>query len=82
MIAIRCKYLPPTNTRGARVKAYAEQAMSITLSWDHKYGFPANASRAAKAFATRYDWGGMWYGGSIGDEYVFVNHFGPSFRVK
>ena len=71
--AISTKYLGPTNSRGARVKAQAD-AGQITISWDHRVGIEKNHCRAAKAFAEKMQWGGRWYGGYVaGGGYVFVS---------
>ena len=66
--AIQTRYLGPTNTRGARVKATAD-AGSITLSWDHALNATDNHRVAAEALADRYGWrdnGERLVGGCIG----------------
>jgi hypothetical protein len=55
MQAIVTKYLSPTNTRGALIKATA-QAGSIYLSWDYALDTSANHRAAAIALANKYKW--------------------------
>lgn len=35
MIAIQTKYLPPTNTRGARIKAWVQDGQSVIVPYDY-----------------------------------------------
>jgi hypothetical protein len=72
--AISTRYLGPTNHRGARIKVTAE-AGALTVSWDHSLNVDENHAKAAKAFADRWDWGGVWIGSPSpdGKGYVFVN---------
>jgi hypothetical protein len=53
--AITTKYLAPTNSRGARVKATAA-AGSITIPWDHALDPCANHYAAALALTDRMEW--------------------------
>lgn len=53
--AIVTKYLSPTNTRGARVKATA-QAGSVTIPWDHALNSEDNHTEAARRLMERYSW--------------------------
>lgn len=53
--AILTKYLGPTNTRGARVKAWC-QAGSVTLVWDDALDVNANHDRAAESLAKKLKW--------------------------
>lgn len=53
--AITTKYLAPTNSRGARIKATAT-AGSITIPWDHAVDACANHYAAARAFALGRGW--------------------------
>jgi hypothetical protein len=53
--AIVTKYIGPTNSKGARVKATAE-AGSITLSWDHALNAGDNHRTAAEALAKKFHW--------------------------
>ena len=55
MQAIVTKYLGPTNTRGARIKATA-QAGATYLSWDYALDTSANHRAAAIALANKFKW--------------------------
>lgn len=72
--AIVTKYLGPTNTRPARVKATA-QAGSVTVSWDHAFSVDGNHGTAARALCTKFGWRGRLCGGGMpdgtGNCYVF-----------
>lgn len=46
--AILAKYLPATNHRGPRIKAWCERG-SITADWDHSLDGAGNAELAAEA---------------------------------
>ena len=74
--AIQTKFLGPTNTRPARVKAWAV-AGSVTVSWDYALGIDENHRAAAAALARRYGWGDDWTGGNLpGPGYAFVRKEG------
>lgn len=53
--AIQTKFLAPTNTRGARVKAFCRAGSMIT-PWDHSQDVAENHHEAAEALARRLDW--------------------------
>jgi hypothetical protein len=53
--AITTKYLGPTNTRGARIKATAT-AGSVTIPWDHALDACANHYAVARMLAGQNDW--------------------------
>lgn len=53
--AIVTKYLGPTNTRGARVKATA-YAGSVTIPWDDAKDVDDNHYAAALALAFKFEW--------------------------
>lgn len=59
MIAIHTKYLGPTNTKRARIKAYTSgpNGLSVTIDYDHSAGLGAH-SRAVWALVARHklDW--------------------------
>ena len=58
MQAIVTKYLSPTNTRGALIKATAHTGPggSITTPWDYALDTSANHRAAALALANKYQW--------------------------
>ena len=55
MQAIITKYLGPTESRGARVKATA-QAGSVTIHWDDALDIEENHDRAAMTLAHKLGW--------------------------
>lgn len=55
MQAITTKYLAPTNTRGARIKATAHSG-SITIPWDNAVDTCTNHYVAACALAEQEGW--------------------------
>lgn len=70
--AITTKFIGPTNTRQARIKATADVG-SITIPWDYGLDTTENHRAAARALATTWGWEGQWMGGSLsGAGYVFV----------
>ena len=73
MQAITTKYLGPTNTQGARIKATCE-AGSITVGYRHDLSGDAVHAIAAMALVRKLKWGGIhsWISGSTKDGYVFV----------
>jgi hypothetical protein len=67
MQAIVTRYLPPTNFRGARIKATAATG-SITLHWDHALNPSNNHLAAAEALSTKFGWNyGKWVTGCLAD---------------
>lgn len=52
--AIATKFLGPTNTRGARVKATLYNGKSVTLKWDHALNGGENHYRAAAQCVSKY----------------------------
>lgn len=65
MQAIQTKFLPCTNFRGSRVKAWCE-AGSIVLSWSHALNVDENHAKAANALAEARGWTGPAYGTLVG----------------
>ena len=65
MQSIQTKFLPCTNFRGSRVKAWCE-AGSIVLSWDYALGVAENHAAAASALAEKLGWVGGNYGALVG----------------
>lgn len=64
--AIITKFLGPTNTRGARVKAYACKARpSVTIPWDHAWSSKQNHTFAARILAERLKWTGTLQAGAL-----------------
>ena len=71
MQAIVTKYIAPTNTRGARIRAFCEPG-SITIEWDYVLNREANYRKAAVALCERLGWTGEMLAGSTKSGYVFV----------
>ncbi len=70
--AIYTKFLGPTNSRGSRVKAFAD-AGSVTVSWNHALNATENHRAAAMALAAKFGWSGTWVGGGGVNGDVYVN---------
>lgn len=72
MQSIVTKFLGPTNTRGARIKATSESGESLTISYDYSARSADLHASAAEKLARKLAWGGKWIGGGIKGGYVFV----------
>lgn len=53
MRAIHTKYLPPSNTRGSRIKAYLSDGRSITHEFNYDAGELRRHELAARALIAR-----------------------------
>ena len=65
--SIQTAYLPPTNHRGARVRAWAgdDRKRGLTLAWDYACNPDENHTAAVAAMISRMGWHGAWtLGGS------------------
>lgn len=77
MQAIHTKFIPASNTRGSRVKAYTYDGRSVTISYDHALDNEQAHFKAARAFASKHmthapDTSKMCYGSSAdGKGYTF-----------
>ena len=74
--AITTRYLGPTNTRGARVKATCE-AGTHTVSWDYALSSFENHAAAARALVALLGWiddPARHTFGALKDGYVLVIH--------
>ena len=76
MQAIQTKFIPCTNHRGSRVKAWCE-AKSLTVYWDHALDVDGNHNSAARQLIKLLGWEGhgLWFGGELprpSSGYVFV----------
>lgn len=82
MTAIETRFIGPTNTKGARVKAIATgTGDTVILPWDHAIDTLPNHQRAARALAEFKNWTvhtsgghyGPWHVGDNGPKgYIFV----------
>ncbi len=64
--AIITKYLAPTETKGARIKAKAF-AGSVTIDWDDSIDVDENHLEAAKLLCAKFEWKNELVGGSLPD---------------
>jgi hypothetical protein len=81
MKAIQVKYMPATNTRGARVKAMAEGVPSITVAYDYS-GHELAFREVARDMARKYHWRGAYACGWLADgSAVYVNAHAHEFIV-
>jgi hypothetical protein len=76
MIAVHTKYLSPTNSRGARIKAYTASGFTATISYPHEFSHEECHFQAVKALVEKnkleWDLGEMRHGDSAdGKGYVF-----------
>lgn len=72
MQAIRTKYLAPTNSRGARIKATCA-AKSITVSYAYELDIAENHKLAAAELKESLNWGGKLESGQLhGGTYAHV----------
>jgi hypothetical protein len=76
MQAIQTRSLPTTNTRGARIKAWAVSG-SITIPYPHELSGQACHRKAAEALVSKLGWNDTHYGGLLGGQlesgdYAFV----------
>lgn len=64
MQAIQTRYLGPTNTRGARIKAWAA-AGAVTIDYPHELSGQACHRAAAQALADKFGWKSQYLGGQL-----------------
>jgi len=75
MIAIQTKFLPSTNTKGARIKAFAvNRPWSVTIPYDYSSNHEMPHFKAVQAFVEKHklewDLTNMRFGG-VENGYVF-----------
>lgn len=75
-VAVRAKYLGPTNYRGSRIKVTRMDATpgdkSLTVGWDHALNIGENYAAAIRAYLEMMGWEGTWAMGGGTDGYVAV----------
>jgi len=69
MQAIQTRYLGPTNSCGARIKATCA-AGSITISYPYELSGQAVHRKAAEALVSKLGWNDPHYGGLLGGQLV------------
>ena len=73
MKAIQTKYLPCTNTRGSRIKAWAEGGNQVTVPYPHELSGQAVHRLAAETLCKKLGWTGALLGGGLPNgDYAFV----------
>lgn len=78
MKAIQVRYLPPTNTRGTRWKAFAEGGESVTIGRDFGLDGAVDARRAADALREKMGWSPITGEGVLPNgDYVFTMGAAP-----
>lgn len=83
MMAIFTKYHGPTDKRGARVSASAENGRRVVVSWDDGLDVESNHIAAARAFAAKLGWAGRFAGGGYKYGYAFVlTTVGAAFEIN
>lgn len=55
MIAIQTKYLPASNTRGSRIKAWTSSGLSATIPYPHELAHEAVHFAAVKALVAKHN---------------------------
>ncbi len=76
MKAIQTRYFGATNTRGSRIKAWAEGVASVTIPYPHELSGEAVHRLAAETLCLRQGWSTTIVGGGLpnGDyAFCFVN---------
>ena len=66
MKAIETKYIPASNVKGSRIKAYAEGVKPLTIGYPHEARNPHAV--AAVALAKRMGWTGTLVSGGKADQ--------------
>ena len=74
--SIQTRYIRPTNTRGARIKATTSSGLSVTVSYDHALSYADAHWPAVQELIKKYhlEWGNKFAVGASTDDrgYVFV----------
>lgn len=68
---IRTRYLAPTNTRGARIRASCE-ASAIIVHWNYEFNIEDNHADACSALQAKLGWTSDRVGGCYRDAYYWV----------
>ena len=66
MQAIVTKYIPPTDTKGPRIKATA-MAGSVIIRYDHELSHDEPFRKAAQALCAKFGWDWQMIGGGLPD---------------
>ncbi len=72
MKAIQTRYYGPTNTRGSRIKAWAEGVKSVSIPYPHELSGEDVHRAAADKLAAKYGWDNALIGGGLPNgDYAF-----------
>lgn len=72
MQSIITRFMGPTNTRGARIRAKASGGQRVISNYSHELLVAEEHDRAVKLLALRLKWGGRLVRGDIDRGYVYV----------
>jgi hypothetical protein len=73
MIAINTKYLPATDYKGSRIKAYTSNpGQTITISYPYEYDGEKAHRVAAQALMNKMEWPNEIIGGGTKEGYAWV----------
>jgi len=68
MKAIQTRYMPATNTRGSRIRAFAEGVKPLSIPYPHELSGSAVHAAAAVALCKRMGWSGTLVSGGLPDQ--------------
>lgn len=71
MKAIMTKYIPCSETKGSRIKAYDSDNNSITIGYPHELSGEAVYKKVAIELCVKMNWDTKLIGGGIKNGYVF-----------
>jgi len=72
MKAIQTRYLSATDTRGSRIKAFADGGCSVTISYPHELSGAAVHAKAAATLCAKMGWEGNLISGRLANgDHVF-----------
>jgi hypothetical protein len=72
MQTITTKFLQPTNSTGARIKATSSSGISMTRTYEHGMSTEENHEEVAMALAERLEWDYDFAVGDTATGFVFV----------
>lgn len=78
-VAVRCKYLGPTNHLGSRISVqryegatWGKDPNRLIISWDYALNIGENYAEAVRQYVEKANWGGQWVTSNITDGAVAV----------
>jgi hypothetical protein len=82
MKAIFTRYIPATNTKGSRIKAYDGENNQKTIAYDYSLSTEDFHAKAAIELSKKMNWKGELISGSFNNGYVFVFADSNRFKIK